>query len=191
LRFGASVFGPLAALSLPVRLALLYWFRRSELSADRASAVIMRGSRPVVDVMIRFAGGPKSITSQVDLERYMEQAAAYDKLMESQWDQLLQGLATVDLTHPLLSVRAREITKWCEGDAFRRLVADLEGSGERVARCPACGGVLKDTWKFCGHCGAPVVAASAPAGTEAAEGGSSAAGPSTAGSSAASADGTE
>ncbi|MBI3970123.1 MAG: M48 family metalloprotease [Chloroflexi bacterium] len=181
LQFGASIFGPLAALSLPLQLALLYWHRRSEFSADRAAAVVMGSAQPVVDTMIRFAGGPKSITGAINLELYMQQAEAYDKLMDSQWDQLLQGLATAGDTHPLLSVRTREIVKWCDGEQFRRLMhgdahaaaptedgrsngASSEAGSSAAApdasrRCPSCGETLKETWKFCGFCGAPIAVA--------------------------------
>jgi Zn-dependent protease with chaperone function len=162
LRFGASIFGPLAALSLPVQLALLYWYRRSELSADRAAAVIMRGSQPVVDVMIRLAGGSKSITGQIDVDLYMKQAEAYDKLMESQWDQFLLGLASAAETHPLLAVRTREIVRWCESDQFQRILSGTAKGGAQanaLRLCASCGEPLQERWRFCGHCGAAVAAA--------------------------------
>ncbi len=122
LQIGERIFGPLSLLSVPVQVGLLYWFRRSELSADRAAAVVMGGSKPVVNTIIRLAGGPKSITNDVDLELYMAQSRAYDKLMESGWDSLLQGLIIARQTHPYLSVRAREITRWCAEPDFENLM---------------------------------------------------------------------
>lgn len=117
---GSRVFGPLAAVSLPVRIALLYWLRRSELSADRAAACVMQGCRPVVEVMSRLAGGPKSITENLNLALYAKQAEAYDKLMESKWDQILQGLAILPQTHPFLAVRTREIMRWARTEEFKK-----------------------------------------------------------------------
>jgi Zn-dependent protease with chaperone function len=90
IQYGPQIFGPLAMLSTPVNAALFYWVRRSELSADRAAAVVMGGSEAVVDTMIRLAGGPKSITQDVDVALYLEQAQAYDKLLESEWDNLCE-----------------------------------------------------------------------------------------------------
>ena len=121
LMLGETVFGPLSVFSIPVQVGLLYWYRRSELSADRAAAFAMRGSKPVINTLVRLAGGPKSITADVDLDLYMAQSKAYDKLMESGWDSLLQGLIVARQTHPFLSVRAREITRWCESDEFKAL----------------------------------------------------------------------
>ena len=71
-KYGPAIFGPLAALSMPVQLGLFYWARRSELSADRAAALFMQGSSSVVETMIRLAGGPKSITANVSLDLYLE-----------------------------------------------------------------------------------------------------------------------
>jgi Zn-dependent protease with chaperone function len=121
-QFGARIFGTLGPLSIPVQLALFHWFRRSELSADRAAALVMRDSRPVVDVMMRMAGGPKSITDQINYDLYIQQVDEYDKLMESKWDQFLQGMISATHTHPYLAVRVREIMNWCATDHFKSLV---------------------------------------------------------------------
>jgi len=47
IRLGERIFGPLSVLSIPVQVALLYWFRRSELSADRALPIDKRLKRNV------------------------------------------------------------------------------------------------------------------------------------------------
>lgn len=152
--FGSQIFGPLAALSMPVQSALFYWMRRSELSADRAAALVMKGPQPVVDTMVRLAGGPKSITSKINMDLYIEQAAAYDKLLESKWDKFLQNFAFRMYEHPVLSLRSREIIKWCESDHFQKILQGLEEKEEAVPVCSACEKPLSENWKFCRHCGA-------------------------------------
>src|ERR1035437_1785618 len=74
LKMGADAFGLLGVFTTPVQLALLYWSRLSELSADRAAAVVTGSAKPVVETMIRLAGGPISITSKVDIAEYAAQA---------------------------------------------------------------------------------------------------------------------
>lgn len=152
-KFGPAVFGPLASVSAPVRLALLYWSRRSELSADRAAAVIMGSADSVVETMIRLAGGPKNITDKVNVELYMQQAESYDKLQDSNWDKLLQGVAIMNESHPFLAVRAREISTWCEGEQYTRLKEAIENP-KTTQHCSTCQQPLQAEWKFCGHCGA-------------------------------------
>ena len=159
-RYGAEIFGPLAALSMPVQLGLCYWSRRSELSADRAAALVMKGSSPVVHTMIRLAGGPKTLTGKVNLELYLGQAEAFDKLLESQWDRLLQGMAAMSMDHPFLSVRAREVTRWGETEHFQRMVDAL--AQDAGPRCRGCGTPMRSDWKFCKTCGKAIEPGATP-----------------------------
>jgi Zn-dependent protease with chaperone function len=152
IRVGPQIFGPLAALSMPIQLALLYWSRRGELSADRAAAVVLGDPKPIVETMIRLAGGPKSVTGKVNLEAYLKQAEAFDKMQESTWDKVLQTVATMQQTHPFQSVRCREILRWCETDQYRRIVAGLADEAAAV-KCTGCAKPVAGDWKFCKHCG--------------------------------------
>jgi Zn-dependent protease with chaperone function len=151
-RIGSSIFGPLAAMSLPVQLALTYWARSSELSADRAAALVIGSGEPIMRTMIRLAGGSRAITQDVNLELYLEQAAAYDTLRETLWDRLLQGVAVMQQDHPFLAVRAREIRDWCQTERFVQMAESLQAqrSGER---CAQCGSHRQPEWKFCNSCG--------------------------------------
>lgn len=82
----------------------------------------MKGSQSVVETMIRLAGGPRTITEKVNLDLYIQQADAYDKLTDSTWDKILQGVAIMHTDHPFLSVRTREIRQWCQGDQFKKIL---------------------------------------------------------------------
>ncbi|OQZ00600.1 MAG: peptidase M48 [Candidatus Brocadia sp. UTAMX2] len=152
LKGGAAAYKALAIASMPIRLALLYWYRRSELSADRAAAVVMKNAKPVVETMIRLAGGPKSITEKVNLDLYIQQADAYDKLTDSTWDKILQGVAIMQTDHPFLSVRTREIRHWCQSDQFKKILQVIDEE-KTTSMCPGCNKPTKESWKFCAFCG--------------------------------------
>jgi Zn-dependent protease with chaperone function len=153
LEHGASILGLPEMATLPVRIALFAWMRRSELSADRAAALALGDPQPVVDTMIRLSGGPKSLTDEIDAELYCQQAQAYDRLQDSQWDKLLQSVAVIDMDHPFPAVRTREIQRWCEGEHFQRILQALKEEN-KTARCGNCGQPLRVGWKFCEGCGA-------------------------------------
>jgi hypothetical protein len=150
---GESVWGPLAAVATPVKLALLYWDRRSELSADRAAALVAGGPDSLVQTMIRLAGGPRSITSDIDVALYAQQGADYLKLNESLWDKFLQGVAVMQQNHPFTAVRTHEILDWCGTEQFATLLASLDKESH-TPHCPACGLTYTPGWKFCQGCGA-------------------------------------
>jgi Zn-dependent protease with chaperone function len=54
IKAGADLFGLLGVLTTPIQLGLLYWSRRSELSADRAAAAAMGSAKPVIETMVRL-----------------------------------------------------------------------------------------------------------------------------------------
>lgn len=153
LNMGEGIFGLVAALATPIKLGLFYWIRRSELSADRAAAVVMGSAKPVVDVMIRLAGGPRCLTENVNLELYMDQAKEYDLLQNSTWNKALQSLAIMYSDHPFPAVRSREVSQWCADEQFQRLMAAAGTHLESGQRCPTCGHAIETGWKFCSRCG--------------------------------------
>lgn len=150
---GAESFGLLGSLELPIQLALLYWQRRSELSADRAAAIVSGSSDSIIQTMVRLTGGPKTLTANVNIEAYAAQAESYDKLHESKWDKVLQTVAIMNQNHPFPAVRVREIKNWTSGEPFALLVDSLNKSSAKIY-CPGCKENISPDWKFCKYCGA-------------------------------------
>lgn len=156
---GSGVFGLSEIVTEPLLLALTFWSRRSELSADRASALVCGGAGAISQVMARLAGGPRSITAKINLDLYAKQADAYDEILENKWDKLLQGLAVMNMDHPFTAVRLREARKWCATEEFTRLNAALhDPSRHDGSHCSKCGAAMGAGWKFCKACGAPAKA---------------------------------
>jgi Zn-dependent protease with chaperone function len=152
LKTGADMFGLLGVFTTPVQLGLYYWSRKSELSADRAAAVVTGSAQAVVETMIRLSGGPKSITGKVNIEEYASQANAYDALQENKWDKALQTYAVAFQDHPFSSVRTREILKWCKTEPYQRLIQNINLEEFGLA-CPHCHNLIEKDWKFCKYCG--------------------------------------
>ncbi len=149
---GADALGVLGKIAMPVQLGLLYWSRRSELSADRAAAAVMGNIKPVVETMIRLAGGPKTITGNVDTNLYAAQADEYDALKEKNWDKILQTYAIMWQDHPFSAVRVKEIKKWGQSDGFKNIMLALE-DGKNKNRCKYCKFPVEPNWKYCRNCG--------------------------------------
>lgn len=150
---GLDQLGVLGALATPVQYALCYWSRKSELSADRAASIVT-SPEIVASSMARFAGGPKSITSEINLQEWAKQADEYDKIQNSgMWNKALQLWAIAGLDHPFSAVRVREILKWGKSEQYKMIKNHgwLEDAGGR--RCPRCGCLTEDDWLFCRNCG--------------------------------------
>src|SRR5207249_422514 len=62
---------------LPIQLALLEWFRKSELSSDRAGLLACQDPTASLRVNLKFAGGGDM--AQMDLNAFLEQAKEYEE----------------------------------------------------------------------------------------------------------------
>lgn len=77
-----------------------------------SSLVEMMSHEELRAVVARFVGGPKSITSKVNMLEWAMQADEYEKIYNgSTWNKTLQRLAVIDQSHPFSAVRVREILK--------------------------------------------------------------------------------
>lgn len=148
---GVDSLGLLGKLAIPFQLALYYWYRKSELSCDRAGAIVT-SPEVVASAMARLSGGPKSITSQVNMKEWMHQADLYDGIYNGgTWNKTLQIYVTMSLSHPFSAVRVREIMKWGDTDQYRRIKNHLIAAPASI--CPSCRRSVDSTWKFCKYCG--------------------------------------
>ena len=137
---------------LPVFWALQYWSRRSELSADRASAVATGDPMRMVNVLIRLSGGPIALTKDINIEEFVQQAEYYDDLQKNnKWDKLIQDYNILMSSHPYAAIRVREILKWEKSEQWKRIKA--EGQQADKPHCPACRKPVDEAWKYCQHCG--------------------------------------
>lgn len=149
---GADAMGILGSLSLPIQLALLYWERKSELSCDRAASIVT-SPQVVASVMARLSGGPKSITSKINMEEWARQADKYDSICnDGMWNKALQIYAIAAQNHPFAAVRVREILKWGNSPQYRNLTQHLLGYNSN-GKCPNCYAPIDSSWGYCRHCG--------------------------------------
>lgn len=148
---GVDSLGLLGKLAVPFQLALYYWYRKSELSCDRAGAIVT-SPEIVASAMARLSGGPKEITSNINIEEWMKQADTYDRICnDGAWNKALQLSVTLARTHPFSAVRVREVMKWGSTEQYRRLKTHLLAAPGNV--CPSCGRTMVADWKFCRYCG--------------------------------------
>lgn len=158
INYGLGSLGLPGKAMYPAVLALLYWYRRSEFSADRAAAVVMEDHKPLLETLIRLSGGPKSVTQNVNIELYAQQAEAFnDELDRSWWSKVLMGMQVMMMSHPFSAVRAREIQHWCTQDEFKTICMGEESSAadssQEYKTCGSCGKSVDKTAKFCRFCG--------------------------------------
>jgi Zn-dependent protease with chaperone function len=108
---------------LPIRLAILEWSRKAELSADRAGLL---GSQDVIasqQLFMKMAGGARGALAAGDMrvEPFMTQAHEYLATNEG-LDIVYKILNTLALTHPMHTVRAAELQQWVTEGSYDRIL---------------------------------------------------------------------
>ena len=104
---------------LPIQLALLEWFRKSELSSDRAGLLATQDVVASQRMNLKFAGGGEM--SQMDLNAFMEQAKEYEGAGGA-LDRIFKILSVLGRTHPFNTVRAAELQRWVDGGDYDRIL---------------------------------------------------------------------
>jgi Zn-dependent protease with chaperone function len=112
---------PVSALGLrAIRAALSEWYRKAELSCDRAGLLCAQDPRAALETHIVLAGGLRP--AEVDIPAFLQQAAEYSA-GEDVRDSLLKLRHTERLTHPLAVVRAAQLQQWAASPEYRAILA--------------------------------------------------------------------
>ncbi len=111
----------------PVRTALMEWARATELSADRAAAIVTRDPLIVCRTLMSLAAG--TMVDELDLDAFMRQGLDYTE-KGGGLERLTRLMLDLGVTHPLPVKRTHELMAWVRSGEFDRIV----GSGEYPRR---------------------------------------------------------
>ena len=99
-----------------ILLGLNEWFRKSELSCDRAGLLCVQDPRAALRVHASLAGAEDP--DEMDVAGFLDQAKEYESRGDIR-DSLLKFLQITDQDHPLAAQRAAELQRWAAGDEYR------------------------------------------------------------------------
>jgi len=104
---------------LPVRAALMEWFRMAELSCDRAAALVTRDPLTVCRTLMVIAAGAEA--ERLDLDVFMRQGIDYRE-KGSGLERLSRLLLDLNITHPMPVRRVHELMEWVKAGDYDRIV---------------------------------------------------------------------
>ncbi|MFJ8163262.1 M48 family metallopeptidase [Streptomyces sp. NPDC096136] len=99
--------------------ALREWFRKSELSADRAGLLAGQDVNASMRGLMKIAGGDN--LHEMNVDAFLAQAEEYESSGDLR-DSVLKILNVLPRTHPLTAVRAAELRKWSLSRDFQRIM---------------------------------------------------------------------
>jgi len=120
LEFGFRNLPFLAGIALlPIQIALLEWYRKSELSSDRSGLLASQDPVASMRMFMKLAGGGS--IAEMNLDAFMVQAKEYEQGGDAM-DTVYKVLNTLGATHPFHTLRAAELQRWVEGGDYDRIL---------------------------------------------------------------------
>ena len=95
------------------------WFRKSELSCDRAGLLACQDADAARRALMKLAGGPH--LSELNPDAFREQAQEYDAVPDLR-DSILKILQLQGTTHPFAVVRFAELDYWATHGEYERIL---------------------------------------------------------------------
>lgn len=120
-RWAASLsWLPIGAIALRAIIAAMFeWWRKAELSADRAGLLAGQDPAASLRLLMKLAGGGD--LSQIDTAAFLEQAAEYEGGGDLR-DSIHKLGMTAWSTHPVPVARASELRRWVDSGEYARIL---------------------------------------------------------------------
>ncbi|MGW7416551.1 M48 family metallopeptidase [Streptomyces sp. NPDC054863] len=99
--------------------ALREWFRKSELSADRAGLLVGQDLQASMRGLMKIAGG--NHLHEMNVDAFLKQAEEYEAGGDLR-DSVLKIMNVLPRSHPFTTVRAAELKKWSESRDHQRIM---------------------------------------------------------------------
>lgn len=153
---GGAAMGAGALVVYPLRLALSRWDRASELTADRAALLVVRRPEIVLSLLMKMAGGSRTVMPELNIDAFIEQAESFEKMRDDTgWAKFNVMIGEMNRSHPFSVYRAREVLDYVSSGSFLEI---LDGDYTHQAKppehpCASCGKSVVDTLLVCPHCG--------------------------------------
>jgi hypothetical protein len=100
--------------------ALQEWWRKAELSADRAGLLACQDPAASLRLAMKLAGGGD--LSEVDTAAFLEQAAEFDRAGDLR-DSLIKIRMVAGRSHPMPVARAAELRRWIDSGEYQRILS--------------------------------------------------------------------
>ncbi len=129
--FGKMTLGLGAILGAGLALPLLDWYRKAELSADRAALLAVQDPQVAVRTFMKLAGGAESLIGEMNEQEFLRQIRAYEDRDASDLDRVYKLLITITRTHPFPIMRAKHLDAWITEGGFGQ-VSGLSAASMRT-----------------------------------------------------------
>ena len=105
-----------------LEVAYYEWFRRSEISCDRAGLLVSQNLKASVSSFMKLAGLPKKYFDDSNINSFIEQAKKFENIDDGLFNKIIKFSATMWNDHPWLVMRAKYLLNWVENGEYARII---------------------------------------------------------------------
>jgi len=121
---GQATLGIGSLLGQGLVVALHDWYRKAELTSDRAGLLCVQDIDPCINVFMKLAGGGGRLWAEMDRFEFLRQIDAYEEEDRTALGRAYKTFLTVWRTHPFPILRAKELRTWFSG-GYESLIRPL------------------------------------------------------------------
>lgn len=140
--------GLLGSMAMPLQLALGYWNRMSEFTADRAGLLACQDLDAALSAIMKMAGIPKRYFNIADPHVFAQQAEEFLTRYGDTANTVIRNVSILDDSHPWTVMRAAELIKWVENGGYQAILDNTSG-----ITCPRCNSSIEAGTPRCPVCG--------------------------------------
>jgi Zn-dependent protease with chaperone function len=107
-----------------IQAGIREWFRKSELSCDRAGLLVAQDPEAAIGALMKLAAGARIPGMSVD--EFLQQAAEFELDTTGIRNRIYKFMLPSSHTHPILVLRAAELDRWVREGEYARIAADGE-----------------------------------------------------------------
>jgi Zn-dependent protease with chaperone function len=118
---GQATLGIGSLLGQSLVVALFDWYRKAELTGDRAGLLCIQDLDPCIRTFMKLAGGASKLYAEMDRTEFIKQIRDYEEADFSILNRAYKILLTTYRTHPFPILRAKELDEW-HSSGYRDLI---------------------------------------------------------------------
>lgn len=115
---GTATLGIGEAVFAGLQIALLYWKRQSEFTADRAGLLTCQNIEAGIKCMMKIAGYPPRFYQQIDPTHFLAQAQEFDAYDEEKMNKIAKAFSVMTMDHPWTVMRCAEMKRWYDSGEY-------------------------------------------------------------------------
>ncbi|MDO5518810.1 MAG: M48 family metallopeptidase, partial [Clostridium sp.] len=109
-----------------LQISLYNWYRKSELTADRAGLLVCQNHRTALSALMKCAGYPPKFYETLNEEDFLKQVEQFESLDSETYNKFVKIVSNLFQTHPWTVLRAKELNNWYEQGAYEKIVNRIQ-----------------------------------------------------------------